>query len=132
MTAKRHADLLEFSKDLHELIWTKAKISEEEKPLLVSGTLIALMNTTFQKTFQELPAGEIQDAWLTAIRKELEKADIPDAKKETMIQPYSSIAVHPNLGTPDSRTEKEYPVGIFNEIIGQVFEHVLAIFERLS
>ena len=38
VTAKRHADLLEFSKDLHEIIWTKAKISEEEKPLLVSGT----------------------------------------------------------------------------------------------
>ena len=39
---KRHSDLLAFSKELHELIWTKAKISEEDKPLLVSGTLIAL------------------------------------------------------------------------------------------
>jgi hypothetical protein len=46
---KRHSDLLAFSKELHELIWTKAKISEEEKPLLVSGTLIALMNSTFMK-----------------------------------------------------------------------------------
>lgn len=48
---KRHADLLAFSKERHELIWTKAKISEEDKPLLVSGTLIALMNATFMKTF---------------------------------------------------------------------------------
>lgn len=31
---KRHSDLLAFSRELHELIWTKAKISEEEKPLL--------------------------------------------------------------------------------------------------
>ena len=27
---KRHSDLLAFSKELHELIWTKAKISEED------------------------------------------------------------------------------------------------------
>jgi len=61
---KRHSDLLAFSKELHELIWTKAKISEEDKPLLVSGTLIALMNNSFLKTFTTLPAEDIQDAWL--------------------------------------------------------------------
>jgi hypothetical protein len=72
---KRHADLLAFSKELHELIWTKAKISEEDKPLLVSGTLIALMNSGFMKTFGALPAEDVQEAWLGAIKKELDKAD---------------------------------------------------------
>lgn len=37
VAAKRHSDLLAFSRELHELIWAKAKVSEEEKPLLVSG-----------------------------------------------------------------------------------------------
>ena len=74
-------------------------MSEEDKPLLVSGTLIALMNTTFTKTFAALPAEDIQDSWLSAIKKELDKADIPQAKKDTMLQPYSTIAVHPNLET---------------------------------
>lgn len=121
---KRHADLLAFSKELHELIWTKAKISEEDKPLLVSGTLIALMNATFMKTVSELPAEEVQEAWLGAIKKELGKAEIPQAKKDTMLQPYSTIAVHPNLGKPDSKTAKEYPDGVFKEIISRICDNV--------
>jgi 16S rRNA G966 N2-methylase RsmD len=121
---KRHSDLLAFSKELHELIWTKAKISEEDKPLLVSGTLIALMNTTFIKTFDMLPAEDLQEAWLGAIKKELDKADIPQAKKDTMLQPYSTTAVHPNLGKPDSKTAKEYPDGVFKEIITRICDNV--------
>jgi type I restriction enzyme M protein len=121
---KRHTDLLAFSKELHELIWAKAKISEEDKPLLVSGTLIALMNATFQKTFSALPASEVQDAWLGSIKKELDKADIPQAKKDTMLQPYSTIAVHPNLGEPDSKTAREYPDGVFKEIITRICDNV--------
>ena len=121
---KRHSDLLAFSRELHELIWTKAKISEEDKPLLVSGTLISLMNTTFIKTFSSLPPEEIQEAWLGAIKKELDKADIPQAKKDTMLQPYSTIAVHPNLGEPDSKTAKEYPDGVFKEIITRICDNV--------
>lgn len=121
---KRHSDLLAFSRELHELIWAKAKVSEEDKPLLVSGTLIALMNTTFMKTFEALPASELQDAWLGAIKKELDKAEIPQAKKDTMLQPYTSIAVHPNLGRPDSRTAREYPDGVFKEVIRRICENV--------
>jgi type I restriction enzyme M protein len=121
---KRHSDLLAFSKELHELIWTKAKVSEEDKPLLVSGTLIALMNITFMKTFSALPSEDIQEAWLGAIKKELDKADIPQAKKDTMLQPYSTIAVHPNLGKPDSKTAKEYPDGVFKEIITRICDNV--------
>jgi len=121
---KRHSDLLAFSRELHELIWAKAKVSEEDKPLLVSGTLIALMNSPFMKTFSALPAEDIQDSWLGAIKKELDKADIPQAKKDTMLQPYSTIAVHPNLGKPDSKTAKEYPDGVFKEIISRICDNV--------
>lgn len=121
---KRHDDLLAFSKELHELIWTKAKISEEDKPLLVSGTLIALMSAPFMKTFRVLSAEDLQEAWLGAIKKELDKADIPQAKKDTMLQPYTTIAVHPNLGKPDSRTAKEYPDGVFKEIISRICDNV--------
>ncbi len=121
---KRHTDLLAFSRELHELIWTKAKISEEDKPLLVSGTLIALMNAPFMKTFGALAAEDVQEAWLGAIKKELDKADIPQGKKDTMLQPYSTIAVHPNLGKPDSKTVKEYPDGVFKEIITRICDNV--------
>ena len=101
---KRHSDLLAFSKDLHELIWTKAKISEEDKPLLVSGTLIALMNDSFMKTFGTLAAEDVQEAWLGAIKKELNKADIPQAKKDTMLQPYSTCIFRPIMNTNSDST----------------------------
>lgn len=121
---KRHSDLLAFSRELHELIWTKAMVSEEDKPLLVSGTLIALMNAAFMKTFNALAPDEMQEAWLGAIKKELDKADIPQAKKDTMLQPYSAIAVHPNLAKPDSKLAKEYPDGVFKEIITRINNNV--------
>lgn len=121
---KRHSDLLAFSRDLHEFIWARAKVSEEDKPLLVSGTLIALMNQPFMKTFEALGAEDLQEAWLNAIRKELDRADIPQAKKDTMLQPYSMVAAHPNLGKPDSKTAREYPDGVFKEIIARICVNV--------
>ncbi len=121
---KRHTDLLAFSRELHELIWAKAKVSEEDKPLLVSGTLIALMNDAFMKTFSSLSPEDIQDAWMGAIKKELDKADIPQGKKDTMLQPYSNIAVHPNLAKPDTKLAKEYPDGVFKEIISRINNNV--------
>ncbi|OIV40667.1 HsdM family class I SAM-dependent methyltransferase [Flavobacterium johnsoniae] len=121
---KRHSDLISFSRELHEFIWAKAKVSEEDKPLLVSGTLIALMNNSFQKTYSSLNSDDIQEAWINAIKKELNKAEIPQGKKDTMIQPYTAIAVHPNLGKPDTKTAIEYPDGVFKELIDRINENV--------
>ncbi len=123
---KRHSDLLAFSRELHELIWTKAKIPEEDKPLLVSGTLIALMNASFMKTFASLPAEDMQEAWLGAIKKEFDKADILQGKKNTMLQPYSNIASYPNLARPDTRLAKEYPDGVFKEIISRINNNLIS------
>lgn len=39
----RHADLMRFSKELHDYLRDYAKVTEAQKPLLVSGVLLALM-----------------------------------------------------------------------------------------
>ena len=52
------------------------------------------MNAPFMKTFGALPPEDLQDAWLGAIKKELDKANIPQAKKDTMLQPYSTISTN--------------------------------------
>lgn len=121
---KRHQDLITFSKKLHEIIWTAAKISEEDKPLLVSGTLIALMYSPFLKTYQEYSSEEMPRKWLEAIKEVLDKADIPKAKKDTMIQPYASVAAQPNLGKPDAKSIKKYPKGVLFEILNEINENV--------
>lgn len=121
---KRHQDLITFSKKLHELIWTAAKISEEDKPLLVSGTLIALMYKPFLLTYDAYSAEEMPKKWLEAIKDVLDKAEIPKAKKDTMLQPYAGVASQPNLGKPDSKVRKKYPKGVLSEIIDEINENV--------
>lgn len=121
---KRHQDLIAFSKNLHELIWTAAKISEEDKPLLVSGTLIALMYSPFLKTYDAYSSEEMPRKWLEAIKEVLDKAEIPKAKKDTMLQPYANVAAQPNLGKPDSKVKKKYPKGVLSEIINEINEYV--------
>jgi type I restriction-modification system DNA methylase subunit len=120
----RHQNLLSFAKELHELIWTAAKISEEDKPLLVSGTLIALMNPAFLHSFKFYSPAEMPKKWLEAIKDELDKADILQAKKDTVLQPYANVSAQPNLGKPDSKIAKKYPKGVLYEIIKEINENV--------
>jgi len=120
----RHNNLITFAKKLHELIWTKAKISEEDKPLLVSGTLIALMNKVFIKNYDDYEAEDLPSEWLRAIKKVLDSAEIPQGKKDSMLQPYANVSVQPNLGKPDGRLAKEYPKGILNKIIDDINKNV--------
>ena len=121
---KRHQDLIAFSRKLHELIWTAAKVSEEDKPLLVSGTLIALMYKPFLQTYQAYDADVMPKKWLEAINDVLNTADIPRAKKDTMLQPYANVAAQPNLGKPDAKIKKKYPQGVLAEIIDEINENV--------
>ncbi|MCQ3008767.1 N-6 DNA methylase, partial [Pseudomonas savastanoi] len=93
-------------------------------PLLVSGTLIALMYSPFLKTYQEYSSVEMPRKWLEAIKEVLDKADIPKAKKDTMIQPYANVAAQPNLGKPDAKSIKKYPKGVLFEILNEINENV--------
>jgi 16S rRNA G966 N2-methylase RsmD len=116
----RNDELMAFARDLHDFMRDHAKLTESEKPLMVSGTLIAFRNKAFASSFQDYSPAELQQEWLTVIRKEIEKAEIPKAKKNLMVQPYSSIAVHPELG----KSTKNYPKGVLNELITRLNEKV--------
>ncbi|MGD0348069.1 MAG: N-6 DNA methylase [Terracidiphilus sp.] len=116
----RHDDLMAFSRDLHDFMRDHAKLTESEKPLLVSGTLIAFSNTAFAKSFGDYSPEDLQKAWLRVIREEIDKADLPNSKRTSMTQPYSSIAVHPELG----KATKAFPKGVLNELISLLYEKV--------
>ena len=113
VSKNRHEDLMTFSNSLHEFMRDHAKLTESEKPLLVSGTLIALRNIPFAKSFGEYSPSDLQKQWMHVIKEEIKKADIPNSKKTNMTQPYSSIAVHPELG----KATVKYPKGILFELI---------------
>ncbi|OHV23475.1 SAM-dependent DNA methyltransferase [Rhizobium sp. RMa-01] len=116
----RFEELMSFSRELHDFMRDHAKLTESEKPLLVSGTLLALRNSAFAKSFDEYKPDELQKEWIRVITTEIEKAKIPQAKKDNLSQPYSSISVHPELGKPT----KAYPKGVLNELITQLNEKV--------
>lgn len=117
---KRQIDLMEFSRDLHNFMRDHAKLTESEKPLLVSGTLIALKNKAFAKSYDAYKPEELQREWMRVIKEEFKKAEIPNSKEYSMTQPYSSIAVHPNLG----KAQKKFPKGVLFELIKMLNDKV--------
>ncbi|MDQ6867401.1 MAG: SAM-dependent methyltransferase [Pseudomonadota bacterium] len=118
--AVRHSDLMAFSRELHDFMRDDVKASENEKPLFVSGSLIALRNSVFAKTFGDHAAKELPDEWLRVIKSELRKAEIPNSKKETIALPYSNIASHPEI----AKRHKKYPKGVLHELIKRLNEKV--------
>lgn len=116
----RFDELMTFARDLHEFMRDHAKLTESEKPLLVSGTLLALRNKAFSKSFDFHTPQALQREWMKVIKDELEHADIPQGKKDSMTQPYTSIAIHPELG----KATKQYPKGVLHELIKRMNEKV--------
>lgn len=117
---KRHHDLMEFSRELHNFMRDHAKLTESEKPLLVSGTLIALKNKAFAKSYDVYKPEDLQKEWMRVIKEEFKKAYIPHSKEYSITQPFSSIAVHPNLG----KANKRFPQGVLYELIRMLNEKV--------
>jgi type I restriction enzyme M protein len=116
----RETNLMEFSRDLHNFMRDHGKLTESQKPLLVSGTLIALRNKAFTKSFDAYKPEELQKEWMRVIKEEFKKADIPNSKEYSMTQPFSSIAVHPELG----KSQIKFPQGILFELIKMLNEKV--------
>lgn len=97
---RRVSGLMDFAKDLHNFMRDWAKLSESEKPLLISGILIALQDESFREGFSKAKGEQLPKKLTQAIRDVVEYADIPEAKKNSMLQPYSFIAAHPTLAKP--------------------------------
>lgn len=111
-------DLMAFARDLHDFMRDHAKLTESEKPLLVSGTLIALMNPAFAASYNLQSVATLPKEWIKVIKTEIGNASIPQAKKDNMTQPYASISVHPTLGSSSTA----YPKGPLNELIKRIHE----------
>ncbi|MFA6598807.1 MAG: N-6 DNA methylase [Ignavibacteriaceae bacterium] len=117
----QYDELLSFSKELHNYMRDYAKLSETEKPLLVSGILIGLLNNAFSLTYPKYKQKtELAKKLLTAIEDVIEEAEIPMGKKKSMLQPYSFIVFHPELSKIDTDTNQT-PL---SRLISDIDEHV--------
>jgi type I restriction enzyme M protein len=106
-------ELMAFSRELHDFMRDYAKLTENEKPLLVSGTLLALQDKAFSNSFSDYTPAELPTEWMRVVGKALEKAKLPATKLINVTQPYTGISVHPEL----SKKTKAYPRGVLHELI---------------
>lgn len=118
---RRERDLIQFSQEMHEFMRDEAEMSEQEKPLAVAGTLIALGNDVFAKTYDAYPAKDLPDFWMQTIKTEVAKAKIPVSKVNNMTQPFTAIEVQPEL----SKSTHAYPKGLLSEIVRLLADRVL-------
>lgn len=116
----RRDELIAFSRELHNYMRDYAKLSETEKPLLVSGILIALKDTYFANGYKSAKQGDLSQLLYRAIQDEIERAKIPEAKKKNMVQPYSFIRVHPEL----SKLPKDSNETPIYRLISDIDKHV--------
>lgn len=118
---QREQDLIQFAMEMHEFMRDEAELEEKEKPLAVAGTLIALNDPVFAKTYDSYPAVDLPEFWIQSIKKVIDKAQLPVAKLENMTQPFTGIQVHPELRKPT----KGYPKGLLNEIVTLLADKVM-------
>ncbi|OFM34192.1 class I SAM-dependent DNA methyltransferase [Corynebacterium sp. HMSC072A02] len=118
---QRTKDLIAFSQEMHAFMRDEAELEEKEKPLAVAGSLIALNDPVFAKTYEAYGAKDLPDFWMQTIQKVIGSAQIPFAKITNMTQPFTGIQVHPELG----KATKGYPQGLLHEIVTMLAEKVL-------
>lgn len=121
--AARHADLMKFSRELHNYMRDYAKITEAQKPLLVSGVLIALTDKGFEKAYSSYEGSELGQKTFRAIQDGINKAQLgenQEAKKRAVINAFSFIEHHPELSKFDSK-RNESPL---THIVRDLHAHV--------
>ena len=114
-------ELMLFSQRLHHYLRDYAKLSENEKPLAVSGCLLALRDEAFKASWRKYKTGgTLGRELIAALRREIDAAVPEAAKQRVMLQPYQFLEMHPELNrTPPGKTE--WPL---RALVGVIEEHV--------
>lgn len=84
-------ELMKYANKLHNDLRDYANLPEQDKPLLISGILLALQKTSFKNSYMDYEDDELADELYKAIRKQLEDSEIPLYKENNLIGVYSFI-----------------------------------------
>jgi SAM-dependent methyltransferase len=112
-------ELIAFSQELHHYLRDYAKLSENEKPLAVSGCLLALRDDAFKANWSKYKISTLGRELIAALRREIESAVPERTKQKAMLQPYQFLEMHPELNRlPAGQTE--WPL---RALVGKIEEH---------
>lgn len=125
----RFRDLLAFAKKLHNFMRKAVKANNREKPLLVSGILIALKNEAFRAVYDKYSADELPGKMCEAISDTLKRSSVPVAKAARVSVAFTSLAaeLHDNLAKPEKKGSAHSTLRhLIDEIKDNVFPYVAA------
>jgi type I restriction-modification system DNA methylase subunit len=119
----RKKNLNKFSRDLHDYIRDYGKITEAQKPLLVSGILLALMEKGFKVAYPKYEGAELAQKTFQAVKDIIGMAKLgvnQERKKNAIINAFRFIEDHPEL-QKTNRKKNESPLAhIVHEIDNEV------------
>jgi type I restriction enzyme M protein len=87
------------TREVHNFLRDYAKVTEAEKPLVISAVLLALQNQPFRKSWSVTQDTDLATFTYEALEKSVKKA-ISNSKKELMMAAYSFLQTHPELTKP--------------------------------
>jgi type I restriction enzyme M protein len=113
-------ELMQFGAELHDYLRDYAKLSENEKPLAVSGCLLALRDRAFKRNWRDHAMSDLGRELIHALRRQIEAAVPERSKQRAMLQPYQFLEMHPELNRVPPR-QTEWPL---RSLVGKIEEHV--------
>ena len=98
--------LIDYTKEVNEELQGK-KIKERLRALLISGILIALKNERFKAEYKNyLRTSELVNNMYAAICAELNKSDVPDRNKKSLIKGFEFITTNQSINNPTPEGKK--------------------------
>lgn len=98
--------LIDYTKEVNEELQNK-KIKERLRALLISGILIALKNDRFKAEYKNYQTTQLLVTNLfNSITAELEKSDVPDRNKKSLIKGFEFITTNPSINNPSAEGKK--------------------------
>lgn len=98
--------LIDYTKEVNEELQNK-KIKERLRALLISGILIALKNERFKAEYKNYKtSAELVNNLYAAICAELNRSDVPDRNKKSLINGFEFITTNPSINNPSPEGKK--------------------------
>lgn len=122
--ARTHAELLTFSRELHDFMRDYARLSEPQKPLVVSAILLALRDGVFVKNWEGYNAKDQAREVFRALERAARDSGLSEPQREIILAAYSFIKTHPELsktGGGRGATQRESPL---HQLIADIDQHV--------
>ncbi len=120
--------LATYSRRIHDFLRDYAKVTEGEKPLVISAVLLALRHPPFLAGWKVASDQDLPTETLQAIERGVRKAIGNSARRELMMAAYAFLPTHPELTKPATirvKGEPEVVTSPLRYLIGGIEAEVL-------